>query len=132
MNRTQPLSVTVPSITISNRRITNRSQASTSQLCHCATVRLWLCAAVALSTLQSITGIIASTSFSGFIKLNEGGEDVFVHQSEIQSEGYRTIHDGEKVKFLVVEKNNRHQAVNATSCQNLDDADSAIGLRELF
>ncbi|KAI3769645.1 hypothetical protein L6452_00754 [Arctium lappa] len=68
MNRTRPLSVTVPSI----RRLPSQigesqsivSQASTSQLCHCATVALCGCGFVALSTLQSITGIIASTSFS--------------------------------------------------------------------
>ncbi|KAL8215111.1 hypothetical protein R6Q57_004560 [Mikania cordata] len=48
----------------------------------------------------------------GFIKPDEDGEDLFVHQSEIQSEGYRNLEEGQKVKFLVVEKNNRQHAVN--------------------
>ena len=29
------------------------------------------------------------------------GEDVFVHQSEIQSEGYRTLNEGQQVEFDV-------------------------------
>ena len=34
----------------------------------------------------------------GFIEL-EGQKDIFVHFSEIQSEGYKTLRDGEKVEF---------------------------------
>jgi CspA family cold shock protein len=36
----------------------------------------------------------------GFIA-REGGEDVFVHFSAIQSEGYRTLEEGQKVEFSV-------------------------------
>ncbi len=34
----------------------------------------------------------------GFIK-QEGGEDVFVHQSQIQAEGFRSLAEGDKVEF---------------------------------
>ena len=34
----------------------------------------------------------------GFIA-RDGGEDVFVHQSAIQSEGYRTLEEGQRVEF---------------------------------
>jgi CspA family cold shock protein len=34
----------------------------------------------------------------GFIK-QEGGEDVFVHQSQIQSEGFRSLAEGDQVEF---------------------------------
>jgi CspA family cold shock protein len=34
----------------------------------------------------------------GFIS-REGGEDVFVHFSNIQASGYRTLDDGQKVEF---------------------------------
>ena len=38
----------------------------------------------------------------GFIE-RENGEDVFVHHSAIQSEGFRTLSDGEQVEFDVVQ-----------------------------
>ncbi|HEV8320103.1 MAG TPA: cold-shock protein [Myxococcota bacterium] len=36
----------------------------------------------------------------GFIT-QEGGEDVFVHHSVIQAEGYRTLTEGDRVEFEV-------------------------------
>ncbi|XP_076957487.1 cold shock domain-containing protein 3-like [Bidens hawaiensis] len=50
----------------------------------------------------------------GFIKPDTHGEDLFVHQSEIQSDGFRTLHEGQKVRFTVVDKNDRQQAGNVT------------------
>ena len=38
----------------------------------------------------------------GFIA-RENGEDVFVHHSAIQSEGFRTLSDGQQVEFEVVQ-----------------------------
>ncbi len=35
----------------------------------------------------------------GFIANDEGGDDVFVHFSAIQSEGYKTLAEGQKVTF---------------------------------
>jgi CspA family cold shock protein len=37
----------------------------------------------------------------GFIK-REDGEDVFVHHTAIQADGFRTLTEGEKVQFEVV------------------------------
>ena len=34
----------------------------------------------------------------GFIQSDEG-QDVFVHQSEIQGEGFRTLNEGARVEF---------------------------------
>ncbi|MCE5238569.1 cold-shock protein [bacterium] len=38
----------------------------------------------------------------GFIEY-EGGKDVFVHFSAIQGDGYRTLQEGAKVEFEVVQ-----------------------------
>ena len=35
----------------------------------------------------------------GFITPEDGGQDLFVHFSEIQGEGYKTLREGDKVNF---------------------------------
>ena len=47
----------------------------------------------------------------GFIEC-EDGEDVFVHFTGIQSEGFRTLEEGESVTFDIVEGNRGPQAAN--------------------
>ena len=47
----------------------------------------------------------------GFIS-TEGGDDVFVHFSAIQSEGYRTLEEGQSVTFDITEGNRGPQAAN--------------------
>ncbi len=37
----------------------------------------------------------------GFIKPDEGGEDLFAHFSEIQSNGFRTLQENQRVEFTV-------------------------------
>ncbi len=37
----------------------------------------------------------------GFISPDDGGKDLFVHHSEIVSDGYATLEDGQKVEFEI-------------------------------
>lgn len=41
-----------------------------------------------------------ATKGYGFIS-REGGEDVFVHYSAVQSEGYRTLDEGQRVEYTI-------------------------------
>ncbi|MFD2444256.1 cold-shock protein [Bacillus sp. CGMCC 1.16607] len=47
----------------------------------------------------------------GFIE-REGGEDVFVHFSAIQSEGFKTLDEGQAVTFEVEQGQRGPQATN--------------------
>lgn len=47
----------------------------------------------------------------GFIENNEG-DDIFVHFSKIIKNGYRTLKDGQKVDFELIETSKGYQAVN--------------------
>lgn len=47
----------------------------------------------------------------GFIQF-DGGEDVFVHFSAIQGTGYKSLDEGQKVSFEIVEGQRGPQAAN--------------------
>ncbi len=47
----------------------------------------------------------------GFIE-QESGQDIFVHYSEIQGEGYRTLSEGEVVEFEVKDSPKGPQAAS--------------------
>lgn len=42
-----------------------------------------------------------ATKGFGFIAPDGGGEDVFVHQSEIQMQGFRDLPEGQRVEFEI-------------------------------
>ena len=50
----------------------------------------------------------------GFIERNEGA-DVFVHFSAIQSEGYRSLEEGQEVEFSVEDGPKGLQAANVVA-----------------
>ncbi|MEH6937197.1 cold-shock protein CspD [Bacillus sp. JJ664] len=47
----------------------------------------------------------------GFIEV-EGGDDVFVHFSSIQNDGFKSLDEGQEVSFDIVEGNRGPQAAN--------------------
>lgn len=49
----------------------------------------------------------------GFIE-REGGDDVFVHFSAIQGDGYRNLEEGQRVEFNVEQGQKGPQATNVT------------------
>jgi len=48
----------------------------------------------------------------GFISPDESGDDLFAHFSEIQSDGFKTLQDGQKVSFEVTQGKKGLQASN--------------------
>lgn len=65
---------------------------------------------------ERITGTVKwfnATKGYGFIA-QEGGEDVFVHYSAIQMEGYRKLKEGQVVEFSIEKGPKGLQAANVT------------------
>lgn len=52
----------------------------------------------------------------GFIERDEG-DDVFVHFSNIEGEGFRSLREGQKVTFEIVESDKGPQASNVKSVE---------------
>lgn len=50
----------------------------------------------------------------GFIE-QESGDDVFVHFTAIQAEGFKTLEEGQDVQFEIVEGNRGPQAANVVA-----------------
>jgi len=53
----------------------------------------------------------------GFIERDGEDGDVFVHYSNIQGDGYRSLDEGQKVEFTVMESDKGPQAHNVTVMQ---------------
>ena len=58
----------------------------------------------------------------GFIEPEAGGDDVFAHFSAIQMEGFRTLKQGDRVSFEVVQGPKGQLAQNIAS---IDEPESA-------
>ena len=48
----------------------------------------------------------------GFITPDEGGDDLFAHYSAIQSSGFKTLAEGQKVSFEITNGPKGKQATN--------------------
>ena len=65
----------------------------------------------------------------GFIERGNGEADVFVHFSAIAGEGYKSLTEGQRVSFEVVQGDKGLQAANVRSALDLSEPRSR-GLRE--
>lgn len=48
----------------------------------------------------------------GFINPDDGSQEVFVHYSAINGDGYRNLYEGEQVEFELVDRGKGPQAQN--------------------
>ena len=51
----------------------------------------------------------------GFIEVDGGGADVFVHHTSIDMDGFRTLDEGQRVEFEVVDGDKGPQAAHVRS-----------------
>ncbi|NIH16504.1 MAG: transcription antiterminator/RNA stability regulator CspE [Buchnera aphidicola (Periphyllus lyropictus)] len=51
----------------------------------------------------------------GFITPEDGSKDVFVHFSAIQSDGFKTLSEGQSVEFEIIEGEKGPSASNVTN-----------------
>ena len=73
-----------------------------------------------LSTEKGTCKWFDSKKGFGFITPDDGGDDVFVHQSVIHATGYRSLAEGEPVEFEIVQGPNGK--TNASSVTGPDGA----------
>jgi cold shock protein len=66
-----------------------------------------------LSKEQGVVKWFNASKGYGFIQ-RQSGEDVFVHFSAIQSDGYKTLNEGQQVEFEVKQGPKGLQAENVT------------------
>lgn len=59
----------------------------------------------------------------GFIRPDEGGDDLFVHHSYIQMDGYRSLRAGQAVEYEVQQASKGCHAVNLKPTEQRADRD---------
>ena len=65
--------------------------------------------------MADVTGVVkwfSNPKGYGFITQDNGGKDVFVHYTAIQGDGFKTLEQGQKVKFQIVKGDKGEQAAD--------------------
>jgi cold shock protein len=55
----------------------------------------------------------------GFIE-RDGGDDIFVHHTAIEGTGFRTLREGDRVEFEVIEENKGPKAHNVSRVEGAE------------
>jgi CspA family cold shock protein len=61
----------------------------------------------------------------GFIELDDGSGDVFVHYTAIQMDGFRSLTKGQAVEFDIVEAEKGRQAASVRGIESSEDAQAS-------
>lgn len=61
----------------------------------------------------------------GFIERNDGGDDAFVHYSDIQEEGFKALDEGQKVEFVLEKTDDGPRAVEVGKVEEFPDTSEA-------
>lgn len=61
----------------------------------------------------------------GFILCEEIEDDIFVHYSEIQQEGFKSLEPGEKVRFELCRSPKGYRARNVLPADEIEEAKAA-------
>ena len=61
----------------------------------------------------------------GFLEKEGGTQDIFVHYSSIQSEGYKKLNEGEEVTFEIVQGEKGPTATNVVRAKKADKKEGA-------
>jgi CspA family cold shock protein len=81
---------------------------------------VWVAEVAALVPITGVPSIMAQGTVKwfnaekgfGFIAQEDGGDDVFVHYSAIQTQGYKSLDENQKVEFDVTQGPKGPQAEN--------------------
>lgn len=63
-----------------------------------------------MSWKQGVVKWFDSLKGYGFIQPDDGGQEVFVHFSQIEGDGYRNLYEGDRVHFDLVDQGKGPQA----------------------
>ncbi len=62
--------------------------------------------------MQGVVKWFNQTKGFGFIVPDDGSKDIFVHYSDIQGDGFRSLNEGDKVEFDTVQGDKGQKAAN--------------------